>query len=179
MVIYSHHEKTSTASLLLALVDLYGLVYAEPPYNEGTEQVERFRASLGEELTRPGFSLIAAANGERLVGATYGWTMPAGKWWSRSDQDPPLDVSEVDKFAVMEWIVHPNWRGKGIGAELIRRLLNDRQEPYATLASDPRSAARAMYERSGWLQVARTKLTWGPEMDLLVLDIREMSSPHE
>ena len=165
------------AQLLPALVDLYAMVYAEPPYQEGPEQVDRFRTSLQDEATRAGFSLITAGDGGQLVGAAYGWTMPAGRWWSRADEQPPADIRDVDKLAVMEWIVHPGRRGKGIGAELIRRLLEDRQERYATLASDPRSAARGMYERAGWRQVARTQLSWGPAMDLLVLETRALSNP--
>lgn len=154
-----------------ALVDLYAVVYAEPPYEEGPEQVERFRASLPDETARAGFTLITAEDDGPLVGAAYGWTMPAGSWWSRADQQPPAVVHDADKLAVMEWIVHPDRRAEGIGAELIHRLLEDRPEQYATLASDPRSAARRMYERAGWRQVARSKLSWGPAMDLLVLDL--------
>ncbi|MET0491567.1 MAG: GNAT family N-acetyltransferase [Actinoplanes sp.] len=74
------------------------------------------------------------------------------------------------QLAVMEWIVHPQRRAEGIGSELMRRLLQDRHEPYATLAADPRAPARGMYERSGWRRVARSKLAWGPAMDLLVLE---------
>jgi hypothetical protein len=55
---------------------------------------------------------------------------------------------------------------------LIQRLLAGRPERFATLASDPRSSARGMYERAGWQQVAQTNLEWGPAMDLLVLDMR-------
>jgi GNAT superfamily N-acetyltransferase len=153
------------------LVDLYAKVYSEPPYEEGPEQVRRFRDSLPDEMTRDGFSLIAAEEDDQLVGVTYGWTMPAGVWWSRADQQPPDEVRESARLAVMEWIVEPERRGEGIGAELIQRLLATRAERYATLASDPRSAARKMYERAGWRQVARSKLTWGPAMDLLVLDL--------
>lgn len=156
---------------------VYAVVYAEPPYEEGSEQVDRFRNSLPEESTRPGFALITADDDGRLVGAAYGWTMPAGTWWSRADLQPPDNIRDVDKLAVMEWIVHPDRRAQGIGAELIRRLLKDRHERYATLASDPRSAARGMYERAGWRQVARTMLSWGPAMDLLVLEIRTPSKP--
>ena len=161
-----------------ALVNLYAVVYAEPPYSEGPEQVERFRTRLQDEAERAGFSLITADDGSQLVGAAYGWTMPAGTWWSRADQQPAADIRDVDKFAVMEWIVHPDRRAEGIGADLIRLLLEDRQERYATLASDPRSAARGMYKRAGWRQVAQTHLSWGPTMDLLVLEIRAPSNSH-
>ncbi|GID32562.1 GNAT family N-acetyltransferase [Paractinoplanes brasiliensis] len=124
-----------------------------------------------EDTSRAGFTLVTARTNDQLVGAAFGWTMPAGTWWSRADAQPSRDVLDADKFAVMEWIVRPDRRGKGIGAQLIRRLLTGRPESYATLASDPRSEAREIYERAGWRQVARTTLTWGPAMDLLVINL--------
>jgi len=132
--------------------------------------VDRFRASLQDDASRAGFVLITATDGEDLVGASYGWTMPAGKWWSNADESPDPDVLAADKFAVMEWIVSPRSRGHGIGNALIRELLNGRTERYA-LASDPRSVARAIYRRSGWRQVGATKLSWGPAMALLLIDL--------
>lgn len=173
MIDYFEHDLVSATELIPEIVDLYAVVYSEPPYEEGPDQVERFRSSLPEEIERPGFSMITADAEDRVMGAAYGWTMGAGSWWSRADRDPPDPIRQVDKFAIMEWIVHPGWRGRGIGSELIRRLLHDRPEKYATLASDPRSQARKMYERAGWRQVARSILPWGPAMDILVLDISE------
>jgi GNAT superfamily N-acetyltransferase len=155
------------------LAGLYAVVYAEPPYEESPEQVDRFRAGLPQEAARPGFTLVVALDDGKLVGAAYGWTMPAGTWWSRADRPPPGDLATVEKLAVMEWIVHPDRRGEGVGLELMRRLLTGRPEGHATLASDPRSAARGMYERAGWRQVGRSTLPWdgGPAMDLLVLEL--------
>ncbi|MGX6606171.1 N-acetyltransferase family protein [Micromonosporaceae bacterium Da 78-11] len=176
MVTYTSRVGDAVMPLIPALVDLYAAVYAEPPYEEGPEQVERFRNSLLQEMDRPGFELITAEDPTQLVGAAYGWTMGPGTWWSRSDQEPPSDVREADKLAVMEWVVRSDRRGKGIGAELIHRLLAERPERYATLASDPRSAARGMYERAGWRQAARTMLSWGPAMDLLFIRL-PVSSP--
>ncbi|MFG1659103.1 GNAT family N-acetyltransferase [Micromonospora chersina] len=158
--------------LFPSLVDLYALVYAEPPYEEGPEEVDRFREGLPEESTRPGFSLVAAIDDGVLIGAAYAWTMAAGTWWSRAEHDPPARLRDADKLAVMEWIVRPGYRGRGVGAELMRRLLADRPERYATLASDPRSHARKVYERNGWQEVGKSVLPWGPPMDLLVLDLR-------
>nr|WP_281492864.1 GNAT family N-acetyltransferase [Micromonospora sp. MH33] len=146
-------------------------MHAEPPYLEGPEQTAMFRERLPEEATRPGFSLIVAAEGGHLVEAAYGWTMPAGTWWSRAQQQPSREMLDADKFAVMEWMVHPRRRGEGVGSKLMQRLLADRPERWATLASDPRSEARAMYERAGWSQVATSELPWGPSMDLLVLPL--------
>lgn len=171
MVTYSHHDGESSTHVVPALVNLYGVVYAEPPYLEGPDEIDRFRAGIKEESTRAGFALVTAYDGEQLVGAAYGWTMSAGSWWSRADRDAPSEIRDAAKFAIKEWVVHPQRRAEGIGAELIGRLLRDRQERWATLASDPRSAARSMYERAGWRQVARSELPWGITMDLLVLEI--------
>jgi GNAT superfamily N-acetyltransferase len=169
-VTYTRHDGVSVAALLPRLVDLYAQVYAEPPYEEGPEQVSRFADTLPADAERPGFALVTAtASDAALVAVAYGWTMPAGRWWSRADQDPPPDVLASDKFAVMEWIVRADHRRTGIGTELMRRLLADRPERWATLASDPRSTARLLYARAGWKQVARTVLPWGPAMDTLLL----------
>ncbi|MDG4820221.1 GNAT family N-acetyltransferase [Micromonospora sp. WMMD956] len=168
---YSALAGLPTASWLLEIVDLYAVVYAEPPYREGPEQVRRFADGLPGEAMRPGFTLVTAEDEGALVGATYGWTMPAGRWWSRTDQCPPTDVLNADKFAIMEWLVHPRRRGEGIGAGLIRRLLSSRPERWATLASNPQAAARDMYRRAGWRQVSASALPDGTPMDLLILEL--------
>ncbi|MFF0152732.1 N-acetyltransferase [Micromonospora sp. NPDC005203] len=168
---YTTSHGHDAARLFGALVDLYECVYAEPPYEEGPDQVSRFRERLPGEAVRLGFTLVTVAQGSSLVGAAYGWTMRAGDWWSRADAEPPTPIRAASKLAVMEWIVHPLRRGERIGAELMRRLLADRPERYATLASDPRSRAREVYARNGWRQVGTSSLPWGPPMHLLVLDL--------
>lgn len=171
MVTFTDYGGATIATLIPALVDLYEIVYSEPPYEEGPAEVAGFRQKLPEEAARPGFSLVSAEDNGQLIGAAYGWTMSAGSWWSKSDRDPPVEIQEADKFAVMEWIVHPTRRAGGIGSQLMRLLLANRTEPYATLASDPRSLARAIYQNAGWRQVAASSLSWGPTMDLLVIKL--------
>ncbi|RAO24472.1 hypothetical protein MED15_00230 [Micromonospora noduli] len=170
-LIYTTSHGRDAARFFGPLVDLYECVYAEPPYEEGPDQVARFRDRLPGETDRSGFTLVTVAVDSSLVGAAYGWTMAAGEWWSRADTDPPAEIRAAAKLAVMEWIVHPHRRGEGVGAKLMRRLLADRSELYATLASDPRSRARKVYARNGWRQVGTSVLPWGPPMDLLVLDL--------
>ncbi|MEV0214317.1 GNAT family N-acetyltransferase [Micromonospora sp. NPDC050695] len=170
-VTFTLRAGATAAPLFPALVDLYALVYAEPPYGEGPEQVAGFADGLPGEAARPGFTLVAADDAGTLVGAAYGWTMPAGRWWTRADREPPAELLNVDKFAVMEWIVHSGRRGEGIGSELMRRLLDGRPEPYATLASNPLAAARRVYERAGWQQVAGSHMPDGTPMDLLILTL--------
>ncbi|MBQ0900981.1 GNAT family N-acetyltransferase [Micromonospora sp. U21] len=169
-VTYTVRTGSSAAPLFPPLVELYAVVYAEPPYEEGPEQVSRFANGLPTEAARPGFTLVAAEDDGALIGAAYGWTMLAGRWWSQADQDPPADVLVADKLAVMEWIVAPDRRREGVGSGLMARLLDGRHERYATLASDPRAAARRMYARAGWRQVARSTMPDGTPMDLLLFD---------
>lgn len=157
------------AALVEELTGLYAVVYAEPPYEEGPEQVREFATKFVAETTRPGFRLVVATAGQRLVGAAYGWTMPAGGWFRRADQDPPADIVDRPKLAVMEWLVDPGHRRHGLGRELMHRLLADRGEPWAVLSADPRSAARRMYERAGWRQCGQSTLPWGTRMDILAL----------
>jgi ribosomal protein S18 acetylase RimI-like enzyme len=169
-VVYTCHIGV-TPLLVDVLADLYAVVYAEPPYCEGPEQVAGFRDRLPGEAERQGFTMVTAHEGGALVGAVYGWTMPAGRWWSRAHQPPPADLLDIDKAAIMEWVVHPHHRRQGVGGQLMRRLLADRTEPVATLASDPRSEARRIYEQAGWMQVGESATPWGAHMHLLVLPL--------
>ncbi|WP_231924566.1 GNAT family N-acetyltransferase [Micromonospora chokoriensis] len=166
------HTAESATAVFPALVRLYAVVYAEPPYAEGPEQVAAFAGGLSAEKERPGFILVVAQDDDSaLVGAAYGWTMTAGRWWTRADTEPPEDLRSASKFAVMEWVVHPDRRGAGIGGELIHRLLDGRPESWATLASNPAAPARAIYQRAGWQQVGRSAMPDGTPMDLLVLPL--------
>ncbi|MEV4121074.1 GNAT family N-acetyltransferase [Micromonospora sp. NPDC049645] len=170
-VTYSVHTAESATAVFSSLVHLYAVVYAEPPYAEGPEQVAGFANGLPDEARRDGFTLVVAEDGGVLVGAAYGWRLPAGRWWTRADTEPSTDLRAADKFAVMEWIVHPDRRGAGIGAELIRRLLDGRPERWATLASNPAAPARAVYQRAGWQQVGGSAMPDGTPMHLLVLPL--------
>lgn len=163
--------KQGHRDFLEKIAELYSVVYAEPPYREGSEQVARFATVLPEEMKRAGFASVTANDLDRLVGATYGWTMDAGRWFSNADQEPSPEILKGAKFAVMEWIVHPEYRGKGIGRQLLTRLLTNRREPWAVLASDPRSGARGIYARNSWQAVGTSALPWGPAMDLLALPL--------
>lgn len=170
-VTYTVHDAESATAVFPALVRLYAVVYAEPPYAEGPDQVAAFAAALPGETSRPGFALVVADDVGELVGAAYGWTMTAGRWWTRADVEPPADLRAVDKFAIMEWVVRPDRRGEGIGGQLMRRLLDGRPEQWATLASNPAAPARAIYQRTGWRQVGGSAMPDGRPTHLLVLPL--------
>ncbi len=140
-----------------AIADLYAAAFAEPPYNEGPEHVRQFRERFPDETRRPGFTLVRAADGDRLDGMAYGWTMPAGRWWARATTAPPAYLLDVDKFAVMEWAVRPDLRGHGIGRRLLDHLLAGRPEPWATLSANPAAPAHGVYRRWGWQPAGSTE----------------------
>lgn len=162
------------------LRDLYAEVYAEPPYCEGPELVERFARHLEDEWQRPGFAMVAALDGARLdggrlVGAAYGWMMPAGRWFRNATEEPPAEIRDADKFAVMEWMVRPAHRRAGIGRLILDRLLAGRPEPWAILAANPHAPAREIYRRLGWQPCGHTEPDVLPRMDVLALDLRGKS----
>jgi GNAT superfamily N-acetyltransferase len=106
----------------------------------------------------------------RIVGYTFGFPMAAGAWWASDAEKPPPEVLDPPKFAVIELIVASAYRGRGIGRELLDRLLEDRPEPHAMLTAVPEAPARGMYARWGWVQVGTARHTPdAPVMDQLVL----------
>lgn len=153
------------------LVELYGEVYAEPPYLEGPEHVASFRRHITRAVDLPGFALALAANDYTLIGAAYGFTLPAGQWMEPSTEEPPADIRDVPKFNIAEWMVRAPFRGAGIGRRLLDMLLADRSEPWAVLANNPAAPARRVYERWGWKVSGRIEPRTMPPMDVLALPL--------
>lgn len=176
------YRRLSPAEVNAAAVGVravYAEVFSLPPYNEGPEMADEFLGRLAEESKRPGFGLVAAYDGGRLLGFAYGYTMPAGKWWHGTDCPAPDKVKTADKFAVIEWAVLPDQRGAGIGRRLLDELLADRRVRYATLAVNPAADARAIYERWGWRQVASTRPGKMPGMAVMLLELPGSTETHE
>ncbi|GGM27400.1 hypothetical protein GCM10011608_10180 [Micromonospora sonchi] len=149
--------------------DLYATVYAEPPYCEGPEHVAQFGRWWKGHLKQPGFALATARDGERLVGAVYGYTMPSGEWMEPDADEPPAELREAEKCFVVEWMALPGYRSKGVGRHLLSMLLQPRREPWAVLAANPAAPARRLYERMGWVQHGQIRPRAIPDMDVLVL----------
>ena len=68
IVAYEVLNGAQASQLVGEVRDLYAEVLAEPPYLEGPQDVVRFVEHFAEEMTRPGFSLIRAADGLVLMG---------------------------------------------------------------------------------------------------------------
>lgn len=169
MTTYRHLTAREARAHVPALQSVYAAVFSQPPYNEGPEMVGRFAGWVRDESTRPGFDMVIAEDGGQLIGFAYGWLMPAGDWWRRTDRHPPDGVRGADKFAVMEWAVLPDHRGRGTGRQLMDELLRDRRERWATLTVNPAADARVLYERWGWARVGATRGGKMPPMDVMLL----------
>ncbi|OLB80267.1 MAG: hypothetical protein AUI14_07305 [Actinobacteria bacterium 13_2_20CM_2_71_6] len=168
MTDYGHLNPAEAIARIAELREVYAAVFSLPPYNEGPEMPDKFVGWVNEESKHPGFDLVAAYDNGRLVGFAYGYTMPSGEWWHHADRPAPEAVKASAKFAVMEWAVLPDQRGKGVGRRLMDELLAGRQEPYAALTVNPQAEARTVYERWGWQYVASTRPGTMPGMDVMV-----------
>ncbi|MFF5245825.1 GNAT family N-acetyltransferase [Streptosporangium sp. NPDC000095] len=132
-------------------VRLYLENYAEPPYLSGPlYSRERFLERTAQQVKSDGFTLVSARSGAQLVGFSFGFTFPAGRWWGGEAKRPLPEVVAAPTFAVIELDVHRDYRRRGIGRLLLEMLLAHQDARYATLLSDPDAAAHAMYQRWGW-----------------------------
>jgi GNAT superfamily N-acetyltransferase len=77
------------------------------------------------------------------------------------------------RFAVLEFIVRPPYRGRRLGSSLMRALLVDRPEPVATLCSNPLSVARQIYAAWGRTRVGISNPPRIGPMDVLVKELRD------
>lgn len=132
------------------------------------------RASFVDRTTRQagqkGFRGVLARVGGTLVGFAFGLPLPPGRWWAGKAEQPPPEILDAPKFAVIELDVAEPWRGRGIGRALHDKLLEGRPEPYAILTTTPGRPARAMYARWGWVPVGTAQhAPDAPVMDQLVL----------
>ncbi|MGH2732091.1 MAG: GNAT family N-acetyltransferase [Actinomycetota bacterium] len=179
MVDYRRLSPAEASAAAVELRAVYAEVFSLPPYNEGPEMADELLGRLAEESKLPGFSLVAVYESGRLLGFAYGYTMPAGKWWNGTDRPVPEGVKAADKFAVMEWAVVADRRGKGIGRRLLGELLAGRRERYATLTVNPAADARAIYERWGWRQVALTRPGKMPGMAVMLAELPGSTEMHQ
>ncbi|MEQ4299953.1 N-acetyltransferase [Plantactinospora sp. B6F1] len=156
---------------------LYVAVHGEGPQGDSPLYArETFLKRTNRQAVRPGFAATLARRGatDELAGFAFGLPFPPGVWWaSHRRDDPPAEVLEASKFAVIELNVAGAFRGRGLARRLLDLLLAGRPEPFAILTTTPESPARSMYVRWGWKQIGTAQHTpEAPCMDQLVLPLR-------
>jgi ribosomal protein S18 acetylase RimI-like enzyme len=109
----------------------------------------------------PGFRALAVIDGGsgEPVGFGYGFHGARGQWW-HDTVDRALAASHglqaaaawlEDSFEVAELHVTPEYQGRGIGTDVLHRLVSGRSERTALLSTpDTDSAARRLYRTSGF-----------------------------
>lgn len=137
------------------LSDLYQRCFTEPPWHEPADQVAAYPTVLAEHLAKPGMSTLVARVGGDLGGVVYGWPaperMPRTPFHDALVAQVPADVCRelvMPGVVVVELMVHPDHRGRGIARTLLDRYVDG--HPSAWLCTHPDAPAAALYESAGW-----------------------------
>jgi ribosomal protein S18 acetylase RimI-like enzyme len=157
---------------------LYALVYQEPPYCEGPEDVDEFVKGLPRRAGQPAFrSVVAMADG-RAVGFAFGHQLAANtRWWQGATSPLPEPMVKEDEgrtFAIIEIAVVAAYRRRGIAKAMHDALLAGATEERATLLVRPEATpAQTAYERWGYTRVATIR-PWpeAPLYDAMLLSLR-------
>jgi ribosomal protein S18 acetylase RimI-like enzyme len=116
-------------------------------------------------MLRTGWRCAAALDSDdHLVGVAYGYRGAAGQWWHEQVRRGIIEQAGTetadhwldDYFELTEVHVRPTNQGRGIGEELLRRLLTDVRSA-KVLLSTPEGPSRAwrLYYRMGFTDVLR------------------------
>jgi ribosomal protein S18 acetylase RimI-like enzyme len=147
-------------------ISVYGDAFARPPYNDpdrGHEISARIRDTHAD---RDGFAgYIALDDANQVLGMIYGYCGLAGHWWHDAvvravDRDTARTWFS-DNYEVVEVAVHPEHQARGIGAALVRRLLEGRTESTAVLSTRTDSRAYELYSRLGFAIVNEMRFSPG------------------
>ena len=97
------------------------------------------------EAARPGFDLVEARDGDRLVGFAYGNTMAAGDWWGRAEESAPDGVGQ-------------RRRSLSRSGRCTRRLgRRDRAASHGRTAGGPSRADGDTDSQPRWRRIGRTR----------------------
>jgi GNAT superfamily N-acetyltransferase len=182
------HIQLGTASLARAwldpICDLYGAVFSTPPFRWQDEESANHRRRTEQLLTRDSFGIAIATHNDQLIGFAYGITLPPDTgWWSGLPDDVPDDITTERPgrtFALIDFAVHEDWRGKGIGRQLHDRLLASRHEERATLTVEPMAIeTQSIYTHWGWQKVGRIKAAPGAPAPFFDVFVRQLGEPDQ
>lgn len=143
---------------------LYAIASVGPPTDEPVEEAALFASLYDLALDRPDVVAVTATEAGELVGFGYGH-----RWrWSEQTDEWSLDLAErlgesaaglEDSFAVQLLAVHPAFTRRGLGFELLKRLMiASANHVYWLHTTDSDSPARRLYRRMGYRPLGR-----GPE----------------
>lgn len=142
------------------LVELYAECYAadrNTQFYSNEQFLERLTDHAG-----PGWEAVVGYSQGHPIGYSYGCPLPGDTvWWDAVEPKLSPDVTIEDgqrTFAVLQLMVHANWRGTGLARRLHDSLLSGRHEQRATLLVDlEHEKVSELYEQWGYSSVAQTR----------------------
>ncbi|MFI6532609.1 GNAT family N-acetyltransferase [Nonomuraea sp. NPDC050547] len=135
-----------------ALVAVYREAFGPPPWNEGEDEVEAFRARLDEDSRRPGFTaVLATADGRpRGFGTAFPTPSPLPR---RRSYGWAAEIAGAGRLIgaleVTELAVSPQARGRGLAGRLLEELCAGAPRRWLLTSTQAPDAVR-LYERLGW-----------------------------
>ncbi|NEA80401.1 GNAT family N-acetyltransferase [Actinospica acidiphila] len=132
------------------LIRVHADAYAEAMEDEFNQ---RFPWFVDHWSAMDGFTCVVAFDGEEPTGFAYGAPLPPGReWWRTTDYQPNNGYTST--YAVSEVMVRPQWRKRGISAQLHEALLKERSEDLAVLLVDvTHPKVQDLYESWGYHKV--------------------------
>ncbi|MQY03584.1 GNAT family N-acetyltransferase [Actinomadura macrotermitis] len=169
---YARLDAPATRAILKEIRPVYAAGF--PGYS-----LDDWETRTTRQVGYPGFETITARDGDgSLIGFVYGFPLASSSWWEGLTPAPPPGYTDEDgtrTVAVIDLVVLPAFRSRGIGRRLVDLYLSDRAQRRATLTTSPaKPDIQRMYERWGWTQVGRVPggpLATAEYYDVYVIDL--------
>jgi ribosomal protein S18 acetylase RimI-like enzyme len=149
------------------LAAVYRAAMGAEPFHETEVETGFFTEELAGELDEAGFRCWVASEDDQVVGFAYGYEtpdIPPDGWYGLVREAVGPDVADhwlAGQFAVVWIAVRPDRRGRGLGRELLGRLLAGAGTERAWLIThDLGTPARALYGSLGFQELGRGPLGW-------------------
>jgi GNAT superfamily N-acetyltransferase len=143
---------------------LYQRCFAEPPWSQS--DFGDYPDLLTRRLAVPGTSGLIARDANTLAGVVYGWpapeVLPDNPFYRAITEGTPAEKLVSPALEVVELMVDPDHRGRGIGRALRARFVADQRS--AWLCTHPRAPAARLYESAGWVVAGMLRYDGAPRV---------------
>lgn len=160
--------------------ELYAEIYTEPPYNEGSTEVEDFTSGWSRTIDQRNFRLVVARRASEPIGFAFGLQLRARtKWWDGALTPLSDEITAEHSgrtFAIIEIAVRRPYRKCGVGRLLHTHLTAGLSEERITLLVRPEAPApQHAYHSWGYQTVGKIQPFPGsPVYDVM---IKPLGSP--